>query len=156
LFERAGDELMQAITELRELAHGIHPSGLRQFGLASAVQAAVARSSAPIEIIELPHSRVDDTAEATAFYTILESISNAQKHAQATWVGIRARVERGMLRVEVRDDGVGGATERAGLGLEGLRDRVEAVGGSLTLVSEPGRGTSVAAVIPVDAQLKGR
>jgi signal transduction histidine kinase len=143
-------QLSLAIEELRELARGIHPAVLTRRGLVKAIEAIAERSAVPIEL-ELPSARVDPAAEATAYYVVAEAVTNAQKHAQASKIRIRAAVARRTLRVEVVDDGVGGASETAGFGLQGLRDRVEAAGGSLEVESSSGHGTRVAATIPATA-----
>jgi signal transduction histidine kinase len=148
LFEAAETELLVAIEELRELAHGIHPPVLREFGLARAVDAVVARSTGSIDVTGLPRERFDDTTEATAYFVVLEAITNAQKYAHASVIRVRANVRSGRLALEVSDDGIGGAAEHVGLGLQGLRDRVEATGGHFTLESERGQGTRIAADLP--------
>jgi signal transduction histidine kinase len=148
LFEASQSELLLAIEELRELAHGIHPPVLREFGLASAVEAVAARAPVAIELGDMPRVRLDETAEATAYYLIVEALANAEKYARASRVRVRAKLRYWTLEVEVSDDGVGGAVERPGLGLEGMRDRVEATGGSFRLDSERGRGTTVWASVP--------
>jgi signal transduction histidine kinase len=148
LFEAAEAELLVAIEELRELAHGIHPPVLRDYGLERAVQAVVARSTVPIELGDISKARLDTTAEATAYYVLLEAITNAQKYAHASSIRVSASVTHGAVRLEVSDDGVGGAVEQMGLGLQGLRDRVEATGGRFRLESERGHGTRVFATVP--------
>jgi signal transduction histidine kinase len=147
-FQTAHDELLVAIDELRELVQGIQPAALRQFGLASTVEDIAARSMTPIELVELPRVRLDETTEATAFYVIREAVTNAERHAHASAIRVRAHLSASSLTVEVRDDGVGGAFERNDRGLQGLRDRVEATGGAFEMVSEPGRGTRIRAKIP--------
>jgi len=147
-FETAHDELLVAIDELRELVQGIQPAALRQFGLASAVEDVAARSVTPIELLELPRVRLDETTEATAFYLIREAVTNAERYAGASAIRVRAHLGASSLTVEVEDDGVGGAFERNDRGLQGLRDRVEAIGGKFELDSEPGAGTRVRAEIP--------
>jgi signal transduction histidine kinase len=144
----AHDELLVAIDELRELVQGIQPAALRQFGLATAVEDVAARSVTPIELVELPRVRLDETTEATAFYLIREAVTNAERYAGASVIRVRAHLSASTLTVEVRDDGVGGAFERNDRGLQGLRDRVEATGGSFQLDSEPGHGTRIMAEIP--------
>jgi len=146
--ETAHEELLVAIDELRELVQGIQPAALRQFGLASAVEDVAARSVTPIELVELPGIRLDETTEATAFYLIREAVTNAERYAKASAIRVRAHLSDTSLTVEVRDDGIGGAFERNDRGLQGLRDRVEATGGRFELESEPGRGTRIEAVIP--------
>ena len=148
LIERAGGELGLAIEELRELAHGLPPALLARFGLTGAIRTIAARSSLPVTLLELPGVRVDDTAEATAYYVIAEAVTNAQRYSQATAIEVGAKVSRHLLCITVSDDGVGGANEVMSSGLQGLRDRVEAIGGTFELQSPPGRGTRVEAVIP--------
>ena len=127
---------------------GIQPAALRQFGLASAVEDVAARSVTPIELVELPRVRLDETTEATAFYLIREAVTNAERYAGASVIRVRAHLSASSLSVEVQDDGVGGAFERNDRGLQGLRDRVEATGGNFELDSEPGVGTRIKAEIP--------
>jgi signal transduction histidine kinase len=148
LFEEAATELSLAIDELRELSHGIQPTRLTEFGLATAVTGVGESSRIPVELLGLPTMRLDDTAEATAYYVVAEAITNAQKHARASLIRVRMRVAPGILRVEVVDDGVGGATENGGSGLQGLRDRVEAIGGRFEVDSTPAHGTRITAAIP--------
>jgi len=147
-FVAAHDELLVAIEEIRELVQGIQPAALRQFGLASAVGDIAARSVTPIELVELPSVRLDETTEATAFYLIREAVTNTERHANASMIRVRAHLSAASLTVEVWDDGVGGAFERNDRGLQGLRDRVEATGGKFALASEPGTGTRITAEIP--------
>jgi signal transduction histidine kinase len=147
-FASARGELQLAVEELRELVHGIRPWALRRFGLASAVRLAATRSSVPVELGELPEDRLDETAESTAYYVVLEAITNAQRYAGASTIRVSARRTSRGLYLEVADDGIGGADEQPGHGLQGLRDRVEAIGGSFTLDTAAGQGTRVAAQIP--------
>jgi signal transduction histidine kinase len=149
--EDAESELQVAIDELRELAHGIHPSVLANFGLADAIRSLVSRSTIPIAVSDLPAGRLDETVETTAYYFLAEAVTNAQRYARATEIRVRAAESPDGLRIEIVDDGIGGAVERSGSGLQGLRDRVEAIGGTFELESPPGRGTRVAALIPVPA-----
>ena len=122
----AESELELAIDELRELAHGIHPAVLVDLGLAEAVKSLVLHSDIPVTLVELPSSRVDETAETIAYYIVAEAIANAQKYSRASSIQVRIVAGVDRLRVEVLDDGVGDAAERPGSGLEGLRDRAEA------------------------------
>jgi signal transduction histidine kinase len=150
VLDRAERELMLAIEELRELAHGLHPALLAKLGLTSAIKGVAARSTVPVILIELPADRLDDGVEATAFYVVSEAVANAQKHAHASTIWVRAGLRHDSLRVAVFDDGVGGAVEAPGSGLQGLRDRVEAVGGTFVLESA-GDGTRITAHIPAAA-----
>jgi signal transduction histidine kinase len=151
LFEDAETHLLIAIDELRDLAHGIHPTILTDLGLAEAIRSLTDGSPVPIQVLKVPESRLDSTAEATAYYVVAEALTNAQRHARAKQIAIRVIESGRILRIEVADDGAGGADERNGLGLQGLRDRVEAMGGALRVASAPGRGTLVRAEIPLAA-----
>ena len=141
-------DLEGAIDELRDLVHGIHPPVLRRFGLARAIEVAAARASTPIELVALPAVRLDEVAETSAYFVVLEALNNAQRYAGAHLIRVSVQLRGDRLLAEVADDGVGGATERDDLGLQGLRDRVEAIGGTFHIDSEPGAGTRVAAAIP--------
>jgi len=150
MLEKAEAELELAIDELRDLAHGIHPSVLTDLGLATAVRGAALRSTVPIRLVRLPDRRVDETAETTAYYVFAEAVANAQKHSGASTIEVSI-VDRGdALAVEVTDNGIGGASPR-GFGLQGLRDRVETVGGRFRVTSARLHGTVVTAAIPVSA-----
>ncbi len=142
-------ELTAASAELRELARGIHPAVLTDRGLAPAVAALAARAPVPVEIVELPDDRSPTAAEAAAYFTVAEALTNVAKYARAAQATVRVAKEDGALVVEVCDDGVGGARASAGSGLSGLADRVDAVDGSLSVISPPGEGTMVRAVLPL-------
>jgi signal transduction histidine kinase len=148
LLVRAGDELHTAIDELRELAHGLPPALLAKLGLPGAIRSIAVRSTVPVTLLALPAVRLDDTAEATAYFVIAEAVTNAQRYAHASGIEVGATLEHRLLVVTISDDGVGGASEQMSSGLQGLRDRVEAIGGSFELVSPLGRGTRVTAEIP--------
>ena len=148
VLRNAAEELTVAIEELRELAHGIHPSVLTEYGLARALAGLRTRSPIPVRLIELPATRMDPTAEVTAYFVISEAVTNARKHAGATAIDVRAADVGHALLVEIADDGRGGASERAGSGLQGLRDRVEAIGGSFRVESAFGDGTRILALLP--------
>jgi signal transduction histidine kinase len=148
LLKFVSKELLLAIEEVRELAHGLHPVLLVELGLGSAIRGLAARATVPVTLVELPRTRLDDNAEVTAYYVVAEALANAQKHARAASVKVRVGLRHHhTLCVEVVDDGVGAAVEAPGSGLQGLRDRVEAVGGSFTVDSDAG-GTSIVARIP--------
>ena len=149
----AQEELEAAIDELRDLVHGIHPTVLRRSGLARAIEVAAARASTPIALMALPAGRFDEIAETSAYFVVLEALNNAQRHSGAHLIRVLVRLRGDHLLVEVGDDGVGGATETDALGLQGLRDRVEAIGGTFDIRSDPGAGTRIAATIP--AQVVG-
>jgi signal transduction histidine kinase len=145
----AETEVLLAIDELRELAHGIQPAVLTERGLAHAIESIAARSTVPIEVSELPSSRFDERAEVTAYYVVAEAVTNAQRYAHASSISVRAAVAHRSLHVEIGDDGIGEATEGKGSGLQGLRDRVEAIGGTFEVDSPSGSGTRVVAAIPI-------
>lgn len=142
-------EARATLADLRELAQGIHPSILTNRGLAAAVDSLTARSPVPVAV-DVPDRRFPTQVEATAWFVVAEALANAAKHAGALRVSVEASEEDGELRLAVSDDGRGGA-DAAGRGLEGLRDRVEAVGGTLTVGDRPGGGTTVAARLPLGA-----
>jgi PAS domain S-box-containing protein len=147
-FERAGEELAQALEELRELARGIHPAILSQRGLEPAIQALAARATLPVAISVALEDRLPEPVEAAAYYVVAEALTNAAKYANASEVRVQISRSDGLARIEVADDGVGGAGARRGSGLRGLADRVEALGGRLVLDSPMGAGTTVRAEIP--------
>jgi PAS domain S-box-containing protein len=144
----AGDELALALEELRELARGLHPAILTDRGLRAAVEMLAARAPIPVEIAEIPDERLPEPVEAAAYYLISEALTNMTKYAHASTVRARVVAADGNLVVEVSDDGVGGADPTAGSGLRGLADRVEALGGSLEVISPAGAGTALRAEIP--------
>jgi PAS domain S-box-containing protein len=147
--ERFSEELLEASSELRELARGIHPAVLTERGLAPAIAALAARAPVPVEVLDVPADRLPGAVETTAYFTVAEALTNVAKYAEASEATVRVACEDADLVVEVRDDGVGGADPGGGSGLSGLADRVEAVDGSLSVESPPGEGTLVRAVLPL-------
>jgi signal transduction histidine kinase len=147
--EGAEAQLGQALEELRELARGIHPAVLTDRGLAAALEALAATAPLPVELEDVPAPSLPPAIEAATYYLVAEGVANAAKHARASAVTVRVGREEGCARIEVCDDGVGGASSPAGGGLSGLADRVEALGGRLEISSPPARGTSVVAEIPL-------
>jgi PAS domain S-box-containing protein len=142
-------ELQAGLAELRDLAHGLHPAILSDRGLQQALAGLAGRAAVPVDLrCTLPAERLPISIEATAYFTVCEALTNVAKYANATraWVTVERR--NGHVDVEVGDDGVGGADIDAGSGLQGLRDRVAAVNGTLELVSRPGTGTVVRARLP--------
>jgi signal transduction histidine kinase len=146
--DEAAGELRSAIAELRELARGIHPAILTEAGLGAAITALAERSTVPATVTALPERRLAAEVEATAYFVVSEALANAAKYANATTANVAASVDSSTLRVEVGDDGGGGADSARGTGLRGLQDRVAAVGGRLTIDSPLGGGTRVVAEIP--------
>jgi signal transduction histidine kinase len=148
LIDRLDAKLAAALDELRELARGIHPGILTARGLPPAVESLAARAPLPVICeIDLP-TRPPASAEVVAYFVAAEALTNVLKYAQATKATIRAHYADGDLVLETEDDGVGGADESKGTGLQGLRDRVGALDGTLTVISPPGGGTVVRACIP--------
>jgi signal transduction histidine kinase len=148
LIDRIETKLATALDELRELARGIHPGILTARGLPPALESLAERAPLPVACeIDLP-SRPPASVEAVAYFVAAEALTNALKYAQAKAVTIRARYEGDDVVLETEDDGVGGANERKGTGIQGLRDRVGALEGTLTVVSPDGSGTLVRARIP--------
>jgi signal transduction histidine kinase len=147
LMAQALDHAEQATAELRELAHGILPAVLTQGGLRAGVEALASRMPVPVEN-GVSVSRLPSTVEATAYFVVAEALTNVAKHARAERAAVTARVEDGTLRVQVRDDGVGGALPD-GSGLLGLADRLAALDGRLQVDSPAGCGTLIAAGIPL-------
>ncbi len=147
--EEAASELKLALQELRELARGIHPAILTEAGLGPAITALADRSAVPTTVRAVPDRRLAPAVEATAYFVVSEALANVAKYASATHTSIDAACSPTMLRIEVGDDGVGGADAERGSGIRGLQDRVAAVGGRLTINSPAGQGTLVVAELPI-------
>jgi len=147
LLAAAVDELKAAVEELRELARGVHPAILTEDGLAAALESLVSRTPFPVEL-KAEEGRLPSQVEATAYFLACEALANSVKHSAASRATIRAQRHKGLLVVEVEDDGIGGANTSNGSGLRGLADRVEALGGSLRVESPAGGGTRVVGEIP--------
>ena len=145
----AAREASLAIRELRELARGIHPAILTEAGLGPAITSLAARSTVPAVVGALPDRRLPVAVEATAYFVVSEALTNTAKYAAATRSSITADEDGAVLRLEVGDDGVGGADRSRGTGIRGLQDRVQALGGRLIVESPPGHGTRIVAEIPI-------
>jgi signal transduction histidine kinase len=144
--------LDDALGELRNLSRGLHPAILVEAGLGPALRALARRSPLPVRVQVRADARLPASCEATAYYVAAEAFTNAAKHAVASAVDILVERAGTVLTVQVRDDGVGGADATRGSGLVGLRDRVEAVGGTMTLDSPARAGTVLTARLPVTAE----
>ena len=141
--------LTDVVEELREISRGLHPAILEEGGLGPALRALARRAGDHVELsVEVP-GRLEPQIEVAAYYVVSEALANAAKHARASVVEVDLQVNDNVLRLLVRDDGVGGADASRGSGLIGLADRVEAVGGSMAITSPPGRGTTLRATIPL-------
>ncbi|HKC27297.1 MAG TPA: GAF domain-containing protein [Jatrophihabitans sp.] len=150
LVGQALDGAEQGIAELRELAHGILPPILTHGGLRAAINTIVTRLDLAVDV-EVSRQRFPSEIEASAYFIVAEALTNVVKHAQARHAEVKAVVLDGMLRVEVCDDGVGGA-DPAGHGLVGMSDRVMALGGRLEIANPPDGGTLVAATLPLSGE----
>ena len=149
LVGEALEHAKQGNTELRELAHGILPSALTRGGLRAGIYAGLSRLDLPVDL-DVPAERFPPEIEASAYFIVAEALTNVVKHAHAERAEVSAFVEDGTLRVEIRDDGIGGA-DPDGQGLVGISDRVTALGGRLDIDSPPGGGTRLAATLPLAA-----
>ena len=138
-----------ALTELRNFAHGLHPPALSRGGLQPALTALAKRSSIPVALDLRLAGRPAEPVEIAAYYLVAEMLTNAAKHANASRVDVHVDVVDCALRVCVRDDGTGGADPARGSGLVGLRDRVEALAGTITIDSPHGEGTTLVATLPL-------
>jgi signal transduction histidine kinase len=150
VLSRAQDEVEQAITELRDLARGIHPTLLRDEGLQIAVEALARRASIPVTVHGAVHDRLPDPIELAAYFVVSEALTNVAKHASPTEASVTLVQESGVLRVTVTDDGIGGARITTGAGLAGLRDRLDALDATLAIHSRPAQGTTVRAELPCE------
>jgi signal transduction histidine kinase len=149
---RAGEELAHALQELRELARGIHPAVLTERGLEPALRALADRAPVPVELSYAPTDRLPGPVEAAAYYVVSEALTNVAKYAHASVVRVRVDRSDGAALIEVADDGAGGADPSGGSGLRGLADRVEALGGRLTVESPVGEGTTLRAALPISGK----
>jgi signal transduction histidine kinase len=141
-------DLSEAIVELRDLARGIHPAVLTESGLETALGSLVDRSCLPAHLDVQLREEPPASVSAAAYFAVSEALTNVAKHSHATDVVVQVRTDDGVLRILVTDDGVGGADPRAGSGLRGLTDRVEAAGGTLCLASPPAGGTRLEVELP--------
>jgi signal transduction histidine kinase len=148
LVAQARQEAQLAIKELRELAHGIHPTLLSERGLCAALEALATRAPLPVEVSGVPTLRLPSAVESTAYFVTAEALTNVAKYAQAEQAFVHLSVQDDCLHVQVGDDGIGGA-DPSGTGLRGLRDRVDALDGALEVHSPPGGGTTVRVELPL-------
>jgi signal transduction histidine kinase len=146
--DSARQEVTASLAELRDLARGIHPAAVTDHGLAVALESVATRATVPVEVIGATQDRMPEPVELAAFFIVCEALANVARHAEATAAVVELERNPGALIVEVRDDGIGGASVDIGSGLRGLADRVEALGGRLQVWSPEGRGTRLRAEIP--------
>jgi signal transduction histidine kinase len=147
---RVAEGLGEALEALRELSHGIHPAILSEGGLGPALKALARRSAIRVELDVHLQARLPAPVEVAAYYVVAEALTNAAKHAHAAVARVDVRATDGRLRLSVADDGVGGADPARGSGLVGLGDRVQALGGTLTVHSPTGQGTRLLVDLPVE------
>jgi signal transduction histidine kinase len=145
---RAEAEVGKAVQELRDLARGLHPAVLTDLGLGAAVRSAALRTTIPVVSVDVPDGRVDERVETAAYFVFAEAATNAQKHSAARSIAVSGAVSPNALQIEIADDGRGGADED-GSGIQGMRDRVESLGGTFSIESPIGRGTRIVATIPL-------
>ena len=142
-------DMTGVLDELREFARGIHPAILSEAGLVAAVKSLARRCAVPVELSARLDERPPEAIEVAAYYVVSEALANATKHAEASVIFVDVTAADDVLRIDVRDDGVGGADHARGSGLVGLRDRVEAVGGRISVESPRGKGTSIQVELPL-------
>ena len=148
LLSETATELGEATTELRELARGLHPAVLSDRGLRPALEALAGRAPLPVELDASQPERLPEAVESASYFVVAEALTNVARYAHASRAEVSVSRENGEVEVSIRDDGIGGADPEAGSGLRGLADRVAALDGRLEVVSPPGGGTTVRAVIP--------
>ena len=146
--KNARSEVAQSLTELRDIARGLHPAVVSGHGLAVALESLVAASPLDVHLKTDGLPRLAEPLEVAAYYVVSEALTNAAKHAQASSVLVEVGVSDDTLIVEIVDDGIGGADSERGTGLRGLADRIEALNGRLRIWSAPGHGTRVRAELP--------
>jgi signal transduction histidine kinase len=149
MFERVGEDLKQALGELRELARGLHPAVLTDRGLAPALQSLASRAPFPVEITGIPELRLPEAVEAAVYYVVAESLTNAAKYADASEARVELSRKDATVVVEIRDNGRGGASLSGGSGIRGLADRIEALGGQFAVNSPAGAGTVIRGALPL-------
>jgi signal transduction histidine kinase len=153
LLTEALENAERGLHETRELAHGVHPRMLSRGGLAPALDALARRSVIPVRFEFRTGAVLPERVEVTAYYVVSEALTNAAKHSNASLVEVSVDTIDGAFRLSVSDDGVGGADLTRGTGLLGLKDRVEAIGGTLTVQSRAGHGTHLDVELPVNTDI---
>jgi signal transduction histidine kinase len=144
---RSQEQLTRTLEDLRRLAQGLHPRMLSEQGLAAALATLAKDLPLPVDL-NVPSAQLPQRIAVVTYFICAEALANVAKHAAAARVTVAVTASDGRLRVEIADDGVGGADPMRGSGLRGLADRVETIGGTLRVESTPGRGTRLAAEIP--------
>ncbi len=143
--------LTEVLEDLQEISRGIHPAILSKGGMGSALKTLARRSAVPVELEVRAGGRLPEPVEVAVYYVVAEALTNAAKHADASVVHVDVEASDAVVRLSIRDDGIGGADQRGGgSGLVGLRDRVEALGGKIEIASPVGSGTTLIVTLPVD------
>jgi signal transduction histidine kinase len=143
------DGLIGTVEELRETSRGIHPSILSEGGLGPALRTLARRAAIPVEVDIRTETRPADRIEVAAYYVVSEALTNTLKHSDASGTHLMVEQRDALLHVSIRDDGIGGADPARGSGLIGLRDRVQALGGSIEISSPRGAGTAILVKLPL-------
>jgi signal transduction histidine kinase len=143
------DELDGALGELRQISHGIHPAVLSEGGLGPALRTLTRRTAIPVELDIHTETRPAAQIEVAAYYVVSEALTNTTKHAHASGAHVTVEQRDALLHLSIRDDGIGGADPTRGSGLIGLRDRVQALDGSIKVNSHPGEGTAILVELPL-------
>jgi signal transduction histidine kinase len=146
--DRVADGMAVALDELREISRGIHPAILSSGGLGPALKMLARRSAIPVEIDVKINSRFPPPVEVASYFVVSEALTNAAKHAHASLAQVSVESRDGRLHLSVRDNGSGGANPARGTGLIGLTDRVQALGGTITIHSPVGEGTNLSVDLP--------
>jgi signal transduction histidine kinase len=141
--------LASLLEELREISRGLHPPMLSAAGLEAGLRSLVRRAALPVDLDVRLAERLPEPLEVAAYYVVSEALTNAAKHSGASGAEVHLHADGGVVRVEICDDGAGGADPARGSGIVGLRDRVEALGGTMRLASPPGEGTSLVVKLPM-------
>jgi signal transduction histidine kinase len=147
---QVAEELTEVMEELREMSRGLHPAILSEGGLTPALRTLAQRSTVPVELHVNTKSRYPPPVEVAAYYVVAEALTNTTKHADASHAEVIVEEQDGTLWLRMRDDGVGGAEPQRGSGLIGLRDRVEALGGSIDVTSPVSHGTVIQVSLPIE------
>jgi signal transduction histidine kinase len=148
---RIGEELDEALEDLRKISHGLHPAILSEGGLEPALKTLARRSAVPVELDVRIETRLPEGIEVAAYYVVSEGLANAVKHADASVAKVEVEAVEDNVCLSIWDDGRGGADPARGSGLIGLKDRVEAQGGTISVVSPPDEGTRLHVSLPVGA-----
>jgi PAS domain S-box-containing protein len=152
-WDRIATGMVDAAEELQELARGIHPAIDSRGGLGPVLRTLARRSAIPVELDLGTDTRLPEPIEVAAYFVASEAMANTAKHAHASRIDVALATVNGSLVLSIRDDGIGGADPTAGSGLVGLADRVEALGGSVEVRSQPGHGTQVTAELPLEMEM---